>query len=181
MTDNGFYTGSKHCKYCELRYLAGTALLAVSCFVLSLSAPVSADESLSEPLLPNQFTYYNPLKHGTSQSASQAEKRLQMDNESLFRSAEQIRSDSMSAEQRALNHQWLMQSENEDSMHVGGRVFSTLMRMGFKTYWEGNRARFGSDNRIVPDSQGGGRVTREVDYRLRVSGDDIKLSFEYEF
>ena len=181
MTQNGNARVIRYRKDCGLSLSTRSILLGFAALILSLTTRADGVSNTSDPILPNQFAYYNPLKHGASHQSDQTERRLRMDNETLLRSAEQIRSDSMRPEQRVLNHQWLQQAEDEDSQRVGGRAFSSLLRMGFKTYWEGNRASFGHSNRMIPDSQGGGQITRDVDYRIRVSGDDIRLSLEYEF
>ncbi|NHN39619.1 hypothetical protein G8764_20150 [Pseudomaricurvus alcaniphilus] len=156
---------------CALALCSTTSPLA-----LAQSAAGNQSGGLIFPSLKN---YYNPLKHGSERKTSGYSSQL-MDNETLLRSAQQLRSDTMTQEQRALNHQWLVQG-TDDSAVVGSKVFSTLMKMGFKTYWEGNRVQFGGDNRVLPNDDGDGRITDDMDYKVRFSGDKIKLSLEYEF
>lgn len=147
----------------------------------SYGADVTATSD-SGLFLPNQYTYYNPLKNGLDNpDYNHSTERLTMDTESLLRAAEQIRSTHVSPEQRALNHQWLQHNAGVDEPRVGGRVFSALVRMGFKTFWEINHQRYDKFSHVLPDSQGNGRITKDVDYKLRVSDDKVKLSFEYEF
>lgn len=144
----------------------------------------SADNSFDNSLiLPGQPQRYNPLKHqsGSNRPASFHSSNRELDNESLIRSAEQLRNTEMSAEQRALNYQWLQMHEDGDGTQVGGRVLQTLMKMGFKTYWEGTRINLDGDEQAIPNSDGNGKVTEDIDYKIRMSGDKIKLSFEYEF
>lgn len=136
------------------------------------------------PILPGQPQRYNPLQHKSSSgrtTSSLSSSDREMDNNSLLRSAEQLRNTEMSAEQRALNYQWLQQHQGDDDPQVGGKVLQTLMKMGFKTYWEGTRINLDSNDEALPNSDGNGKVTDDIDYKIRMSGDKIKLSFEYEF
>ena len=160
------------------------ALWVTVALTILMATPLVYAEPESNLYLPQQPSRYNPLQNSADQkknTSSLAEFNRHLDNESLLRSAEQLRSTSMSADQRALNHQWLQQDESDDQVQLGGRVLSTLMKMGFKTYWEGNRIELDDGDNAMPNSQGNGKFTEDIDYKIRMSGDKIKFSFEYDF
>ncbi len=144
---------------------------------------VCAQESMPPPpsqYIPEQLNYYNPLKHARSNSRQYDSGAAGMSNEQLATMAEYIRNNEMSTQQRALNHQWLEQEHYNDDIRVGGKVLSYLLRMGFRTYWDGLRNKHSSTN-LVPDGDGNGQITEEVEYKLRLSEDEAKLMVEYEF
>jgi hypothetical protein len=128
--------------------------------------------------IPNDFNYYNPLKNGHKGNNWLSTQGL--NNEELARAAEDIRSSDMTIQQRALNHQWLSEPEG-DGLHFGTKVVSRLVKMGFRTYWDGVRNKHYKNSRVVPDGAGNGKVSEDVDYKLRLSDDKVKLSVQYEF
>lgn len=166
-------------------YLAFTPVLwSALVLTIFLTPPLAYAEPEGNLYLPQQPSRYNPLQNSAEQkknSSSLTEFNRHLDNESLLRSAEQMRSNSMSADQRALNYQWLQQDDPDSQVQLGGQVLSTLMKMGFKTYWEGNRIELNEGDSALPNSQGNGKFTEDIDYKIRMSGDKIKFSFEYDF
>ena len=60
-------------------------------------------------------------------------------------------------------------------------MVSYLLRMGFRTYWDGLRNKHDSSSQLVPDGNGDGKLTDDVDYKLRLSEDHVNLSVEYDF
>ncbi|GAA5317862.1 MAG: hypothetical protein AseanaTS_30700 [Candidatus Pelagadaptatus aseana] len=153
-----------------------TLLLAMTCLSLPLASTYASDTA--NGYIPNDFNYYNPLKHGHKGNNWLTSKGLS--NEELAKAAEDIRSSDMSIQQRALNHQWLQEPEG-DGLHFGTKVVSRLVKMGFRTYWDGMRNKHYRDNKVVPDSAGNGKVSEDVDYKIRLSDDKVKLSVQYEF
>ncbi|MYM62982.1 hypothetical protein [Pseudomaricurvus sp. HS19] len=131
--------------------------------------------------IPDRPNYYNPLKHARSSRQHYDSGAKGMSNEQLATMAEYIRNNEMSAEQRALNHQWLEQEHYNDDIRVGGKVLSYLFRMGFRTYWDGLRNKHYNNTNLVPDGDGNGQITEEVEYKLRLSEDEARLLVEYEF
>ncbi|GAA5317399.1 MAG: hypothetical protein AseanaTS_26040 [Candidatus Pelagadaptatus aseana] len=158
------------------------ALVAVMAFS---SGVAQAQEPLADDVVSYEMNFYNPLKNGRSYRSLMPAAAL--DNEALIRAAEDIRSAEMSVEHRALNHRWLGDSDGED-LKFGGKVVSTLLQMGLRTYWDGIRSENEFLNsKAVPDVSGkgklaiGGSDAEEVDYKIRLSGDKINLSVNYEF
>lgn len=146
---------------------------------------VEADQHM-ELFVPENLNYYNPLKHSQGHQAKKTKRyssrSIGLNNNQLEDAANDIRNNEMSAQQRALNFQWLQQENNEyDDVTVGGRVLQELMKMGFRTYWDGVRNKHYSSSKIIPNSSGDGKVSEDVDYKLRLSDDTVKLTFEYEF
>lgn len=159
----------------SLPVIVNTLLLALA----GLFSPlIHAGQTSSALVLPEDMNYYNPLKHG--RDGSEWIRSTGMGNEELLRSAANIRSEDMSQQQRALNHQWLAQQGHHD-VRIGGKVVSKLVKMGFRTYWDGVRNKHYKHNKAVPTSNGNGQITQDVDYKIRLSGDKFKLSVSYEF
>lgn len=140
----------------------------------SISAAQADD--LFIPALP---AYYNPLKPEIKTSRQIGSAALS--NEALQQSADDIRSSNMSMEQRALNHQWLDYENYEEDTRHGGKVLSTLFKMGFKTYWKGVRQERFSNSNLVPSEEGAGHFNSDVDYNLRISGDEMNFTVEMDF
>lgn len=163
----------------HLLALAGALLLG-----LTPTASRSAEVATSV-YLPNQAALYNPLQHGRKSTRKDPTKSTrQLSNAALLRSAEQMRATNMSVEQRALNYQWLQQAQDGGRPLLGSKVLSSLARMGFRTYWEGNRLRLPGSTLLsgvsgAEESTGGKR--EDLDYRLQVSGDELRLRMTYEF
>ncbi len=57
--------------------------------------------------------------------------------------------------------------------------------MGFKTYWNSIKHSKFRSNKLIPDGGGEGKVAvasgGEVDYKLRLSGNKLKIHVNYEF
>lgn len=163
----------------------GAVTLALACSVVvassfSYAESVQADKN-NDLFVPDKLSYYNPLKHNQQESKRYATSSIALSNTQLENAANQIRTNDMSSEQRALNHQWLEQHHHGDDPYIGSKVLSKLMKMGLRTYWDGVRNKHYSSASAVPDGNGSGKVTEEVDYKIRLSGNKVKLSFEYEF
>lgn len=135
-------------------------------------------DTSSAVFIPDSFNYYNPLKHGATQTSRAADAHA-LDNQQLETAASNIRANEMSAEQRALNHQWLSQ-EGNDNVRIGNKVLSSIMRMGFKTYWSGIRNQHYKST-AIPDGNGNGQLTEEVEYKLRLSQNKVRLVLKYDF
>lgn len=79
----------------------------------------------------------------------------------------------------AFNYLWMQQHQQGYKHKNGGAAFGKLLRMGVKQWYQSYRG----------NSSAGGNVTDEditstlskMDYRLKVSGDKVKLGVEYEF
>lgn len=170
------------CNEVQLPTQKNTWLMACRIAIFSVAgfygAVTHAGDSGNALVLPEDMNYYNPLKHGRSETQWLSTGGL--DNDELLREAGNIRSRDMSQQQRALNHQWLEQEEQSD-VRVGGKVVSELVKMGFRTYWDGVRNKHYRDNKAVPTSSGNGQISRDIDYKIRLSGDKFRLSVSYDF
>lgn len=160
-----------------------TVTLSVICIALFASAqPLNSyGDASNDVFIPERVDRYNPLKHQNNGHKPYAVLRSALSNEDLIRAAEDIRNNEMSAEQRALNHQWLDHDNYTDDMRFGSKVVSQLLKMGFKTYWKDVRNKKYANSAAVPTEEGNGKITSDVDYKFRISGDKLKLSVEYEF
>ncbi len=78
--------------------------MLLACALLTPNA-YAADEDW---FAPDNLYFYNPLKN-SSGSRSYHGSTLGMNDDALFQAAKDHRDNSMSASQRALNHQWLQQ------------------------------------------------------------------------
>lgn len=158
---------------------SGLCVLLLSVLVImgaQASSPALRDKG--ELFLPDSFNYYNPLKHGAVKTSRAADPHA-LDNQQLEAAASYIRANEMSAEQRALNHQWLSQT-GDSNIRIGNKVLSSIMRMGFKTYWTGVRNKHYKST-AMPDGNGNGQLTEEVEYKLRLSQDKVRLVLKYDF
>lgn len=77
------------------------------------------------------------------------------------------------------NYLWMRQSQDHYRYSDGGAALGRLFRMGVKTWYKNYR----DSNRNVnlPNENGGGAISHDIDYRLRLSSDRVKLALEYEF
>jgi len=158
--------------------LMSCALLLTSLIMGSAYATSPVLSTTGELFLPDSFNYYNPLKHG-AEKVSRASDPHALDNQQLETAASYIRANDMSAEQRALNHQWLNQA-GDSNIRIGNKVLSSIMRMGFKTYWSGVRNKH-YPSTVMPDGNGNGQLTDEVEYKLRLSQNKVRLVLKYDF
>lgn len=102
-----------------------------------------------------------------------------LNNEQLLERAQQLRSQHPNSPQLKFNNQWLRAHQNDDHI-IGKKVYQTLFKRGFKKFWHRQRKeRFKSDH--VPDLNGQGAVSSEVDYKLRLRPDELKVKLNYEF
>lgn len=141
-------------------------------------ASESVHAGSSNQFIPGSLIYYNPLKHG-AKKISRGTNPQAFDNTQLEAAAAYIRANEMSASHRALNHQWLSQESGGD-LRLGNKVLSSIVRMGFKTYWTGIRNKHYQSS-AVPDGDGNGQLSEEVEYKLRLSQDKVRLVLEYDF
>ncbi len=103
-----------------------------------------------------------------------------LDNDDLDQAAANFNDNRLNTTQRLLNHQWLNQQYHDDHGKKGTKIFSKLLKAGAKAYWNQIKQSNFANNAAVPDSSGQGQVD-EVNYRMRLNGDSLKLSVSYEF
>lgn len=154
--------------------------------MLSLISPsLAADENTTvnyDPLLFSDFHTYNPLKKGNNVNHYKGGANLTaLSNEDLNLLADNSRHQQMSASQRALNQQWLAQNSEGSNVSLGSRALQKIIQQGVKTYWDSIRLTKFKGNKIIPDSNGRGNFNSEMEYKLRLKDDEVKLAFEYSF
>lgn len=102
-----------------------------------------------------------------------------LNNAQLLERARELRSQELNATQRALNYQWLESHQNHEFVE-GSKAYKAFFKRGLKEFWNRQRKeRFKSER--VPDINGRGSISREVDYDLHLSSDELKIGLSYEF
>jgi hypothetical protein len=123
-----------------------------------------------------EFFLPNTLLHGKN---IQHPGFRNLNNLQLIERADELRSQDFNAAQRELNHQWVENYQNDKAVH-GSKAFQTLLKRGLKEFWDRQRKeRFQS--KYVPDIDGRGSISGEMDYDLRFSSDALKFGLTYEF
>lgn len=158
---------------------------ACGALMLVLSPPILADNSSGaayDPLQFSDFHTYNPLKKGNNVKHYKGGENLTaLSNDDLNLLADNSRHQQMSASQRALNQQWLMQNSEGSGVSFGGKALQKIIQQGVKTYWDSIRLTKFKGNKIIPDSNGKGNFNSEMEYKLRLKDDEVKLALEYSF
>lgn len=159
---------------------------ALGALLLSLISPsLAAEENTAinyDPLLFSDFHTYNPLKKGNNVNHYKGGSNLTaLTNEDLNLLADNSRHQQMSASQRALNQQWLAQNSEGSDVSLGSRALQKIIQQGVKTYWDSIRLTKFKGNKIIPDSNGKGNFNSEMEYKLRLKDDEVKLALEYSF
>ncbi len=106
-----------------------------------------------------------------------------LDNEALLQTVENLKSNAMSSSQRGHNYRWIQQGSNDSSKHAKS-IVRKIISSTVKTYWDQWRLRSFSNLSVIPDSEGKGNLhwqRQEIDYRVKVTGDDIKFIFKIDF
>ncbi len=129
-------------------------------------------QSLSDEFLPPNTLYQGDNRQHSSFS--------DLNNIELNQRAEDIRSESMQPTHRNLNYQWL-EGHQKGEFVEGSDALQTLLKRGLGGYWNRQRKEHFHDSKRIPDLEGRGRITREVDYDLRLSSDELKIGLSYEF
>tara|TARA_B100000809_G_scaffold233525_2_gene250302 strand:+ start:2338 stop:2868 length:531 start_codon:yes stop_codon:yes gene_type:complete len=176
-----------------MRYSHSSSVAAHICSAIFflLATPAISDDSAdnaglanlnADPLLFSDFHTYNPLKNQNNVTLHKGGTNLQaLSNEDLIELADNSRHGEMSASQRALNQQWLAQHGEGADISFGGQALQKIIQQGFKTYWDALRQSTFKGNTMIPDSEGNGSFGSEMEYKLRLSDDKVKLAFEYSF
>lgn len=143
-------------------------LTIVTVAVLMLNSPFAL--AREEFFLPNTLVQGDNRQHSNFSS---------LNNTQLKDRAESLRSQELDANQRALNYQWLENQRNKE-FTSGSKAYKAFFKRGFKEYWDRKRKEhFKSEH--IPNLEGRGRVSGEVDYDLRLSSDELKIGLTYEF
>lgn len=142
------------------------AIVMVS--VLILNSPLA--------LAGEEFFLPNTLVQGDNRQYSNFSS---LNNTQLIDRAESLRSQELDANQRALNYQWLQNQRNKE-FTSGSKAYKAFFKRGFKEYWDRKRKEHFKSERI-PNLEGRGSVSGEVDYDLRLSSDELKIGLTYEF
>lgn len=104
-----------------------------------------------------------------------------MDDDTLFEAAEAERDASMSLAQRVFNNRWLMQVDKRQS---GGQVLRRYLHELVFNYVHRNQTQKSSKLEVNLQRNYQGEASQFGDisnYRLRVSNDNFRLQFRYQF
>lgn len=81
------------------------------------------------------------------------------------------------------NLMWMDRYQPGYKERRGGAAFGQIFRSYAKSLYKAYRANHNGDNSLLPDGEGRGSVgyTTDMDYDLRVSGDEVKVGFKYSY
>jgi len=172
-------------KSIALRKFATPIRLGLVFFVMALCAlavaPANADHR--DVFIPDHLRLFQPIDGDPRGINAFSRLTRGLDNQALEQTAANLRSNRMSATQRALNDQWLEQHHTGE-MSRSSKVLTRFLRSVVKSYWNEWRRKNLSDDSAVPDASGRGKINyggRSFDYKLRVSRDEVKFKIKYEF
>ncbi|WP_339339317.1 hypothetical protein [uncultured Oceanicoccus sp.] len=145
---------------------------------LTLFSPFSSADKLY--LSPNDtvaVTFYRQLRANSAYKTDNGNKsllaRIMPDQVFLEPLTNQKQADDL-----AFNYLWLQQQQQGYSQKNGGAAAGKLLRMGIKSLY---KSYSGSSSINIGDESDFVSSIHNVDYRLRLSSDKIKLGIEYEF
>lgn len=166
--------------FIQWRTLVIATLLACACLTSPAKAEdVQASSTLHQALfIPEHFVFAFPSHQ---QGISKDYKNVKvLDNQQLELLASHLLSNEMSTSQRALNHQWLQHYSNGNQFKEGSRGVAHLFRLGAKTYLHRSQNSH-LTLRVLSGEQHGAQLNEQLNYGMRMSGDEINLSFTFEF
>ena len=145
-------------------------------FVVTVAAGILLASVSVGTLAQDELFLPNTLTHGDNRLHINVSN---LNNIQLSIRANALRSQALNANQRALNYQWLKNHQNEDFI-VGSKAYKTLFKRGFKKYW--NRKRHEKfKSKYIPDLDGQGAMSSEMDYDLHVNSHELTLKLTYQF
>lgn len=162
-------------KNSELNNAAGMLLLALMTTVLA--SDTRADNQLHLETISHQsivFTFNNKQTTAIPQRKTNTQRFFNSDQFSL-----QNQLAVENAPHLEFNYLWMRQNQDHYRYSDGGAAIGRLFRMGVKTWYKNYRN--SNKNVGLPNENGGGSINTNIDYRLRLSSDRVKLALEYEF
>jgi hypothetical protein len=141
--------------------------VVIGVLLISVSSKSFAQDEL---FLPNTLTQGDNRQHINVSN---------LNNIRLSMRAEDLRSQVLNANQRALNYQWLKNHKNKEFI-VGSKAYKMLFKRGFKKYWKRKRNEMFKSG-LVPDLDGHGAMSNEMDYDLHVNSHELTLELTYQF
>ncbi|MGI1678514.1 MAG: hypothetical protein K6L75_07285 [Cellvibrionaceae bacterium] len=106
-----------------------------------------------------------------------------LDNNDLFITAQNLRANDMTSSQRGHNYRWI-QKNDLDSPRQSKALIRKIFSSALKAYWNQWRQKSLPENSLIPDADGKGKLQwqqTDIDYRLKISGNYVKLMFKMEF
>lgn len=106
-----------------------------------------------------------------------------LDNDALLLTVKNLKTNSMSSAQRGHNYRWI-QNNDIDSHKQSKTFIKKIVTTALKTYWNQWRSQSLDKNSLIPDADGNGRLNwknNDIEYRVKASGDYVKLMFKMEF
>ena len=155
------------------------SLVITLLLTLTVFSPLSNAEKLY--LSPDQTAaapFYRQLRANTAGKTDNSNKSLleQIMPDQVF--LEPLIGTQKQADDLAFNYLWLQQQQQDYSRRDGGAAAGKLLRMGIKSLYKN----YSGNNTInTSDESDFDSSLYQFDYRLRLSGDKVKLGIEYEF
>ncbi len=160
-------------QYKTSHYLFTTLLVLQGLCSVIFVSPATAEDAM---FLPNTLPY-----SASEDNASTINEVRTLSNLNLAEQARLMRSGEMSAEQRAINYQWLSIHAGEESGVNTGKAFSRIVQQTLLEYWQSKHSQ-SRDNKFITDRDGDiSTQLYDVDYKVRLSDNGIKFGFKYEF
>jgi hypothetical protein len=128
----------------------------------------------------NSTPFYQQLRMGNSRLSQNIEERSLLDH--VMPELAQLNDIIASPDHEddlAFNYLWLQSHQDGYSYRDGGSAAGKLLRMGVKALY---KTHYGSSSSASPSSEEDFKSNlSDIDYRVRLSGDKVKLGIEYEF
>ncbi len=150
-----------------LAKLAGGYVLLTG--LLTGSVAALADPS-NEPFLTSEVKSFTGAPHSFTM----------LSNEDLALRADQMRVDTLTPSQRAMNYQWLSEhSDSEKHIH-GEKAITKLIERHLKSYIDERAGGEWIKSKLMPDSDGSGFI-KSVDYDVKLNANKLVIGITYEF
>ena len=145
-------------------------LTTIGCVLSLLFASTTAHADPSEGVfLPSEIRSYNHNQSFTTLS-----------NEDLELRAEQIRYNSLTPSQRAMNYQWLSEHSGSEKAIHGNKAVTKLIERQVKAYIDENAGGVWIKQKLMPESNGQSFI-KDVDYDLKLRSNKLVIGITYEF
>ncbi|GAB1259364.1 hypothetical protein [Aurantivibrio plasticivorans] len=158
----------------------------IACILSLLMAHSASAESvpaqpvLESPFIPDDNEFFTGKKGVKGNWLTS--KARSLDNTELLQTANNLRINDMSAGQRMHNYYWIQ--GGSDKLTSGKSASKYLLQSFAKAYWNYLRETEFNGLAIIPDADGAGSIKinrRDIDYKLRVSADRVKLMVKLDF
>ena len=157
------------------------SVFAIVCMLTLVAVNNAAAEPVLEsPFLPDDNEFFTGKKGVKGNWLTDTARSL--DNNELLLIANNLRINDMSAGQRVHNYYWIQ--GGNDKLTSGKSISKFFLQSFAKAYWNQLRASEFKGLSVIPDADGAGSFVinrTDIDYKLRLSGDRIKLMVKLDF